>query len=109
MVLFGSYAYGTPNADSDVDILVVSDKRGSRYAQTVSICQAVMAPFPLDLIVRSQAEMGGEVRGGECFMEEIARQGLVLYDADNRAMGEKGRRRLRHRFAAAPVAQAVTI
>src|SRR6266481_5663415 len=51
IILFGSHAYGTPHADSDVDILVVMAAR-NQHDQAVKIRGAVEAPFPMDLIVR---------------------------------------------------------
>ena len=36
IILFGSYAYGTPNEDSDIDLLIVKDTdkgRVDRYGQ----------------------------------------------------------------------------
>ncbi len=58
IILFGSYAYGTPNEDSDVDLLVVMPTRDER-AQVVRIRYRLTAPFPLDLIVRTPKEMRG--------------------------------------------------
>src|SRR6266446_10170824 len=52
IILFGSHAYGTPHADSDVDILVVMPAR-NQIDQACRIDDAVDAPFPLDLIVRT--------------------------------------------------------
>ena len=52
IILFGSYAYGTPHADSDVDILVVMPAR-NQLDQAVRIRWKVPAPFPMDLIVRT--------------------------------------------------------
>src|SRR5260370_41881683 len=52
IILFGSYAYGTPHADSDVDILVIMPPRnGPDHAVRISL--AVEPPFPLDPIVRT--------------------------------------------------------
>src|SRR6266404_7539368 len=51
IILFGSHAYGTPNADSDVDLLVVMPAR-DRHAQAVRILYRLAAPFPVDLLVR---------------------------------------------------------
>src|SRR2546427_12348769 len=51
IILFGSHAYGTPHADSDVDILVIMPAR-NQLDQAFQIRLAVQAPFPLDLIVR---------------------------------------------------------
>src|SRR5439155_1237359 len=52
IILFGSYAYGKPHRDSDVDLLVVMPA----WNETSKACQirlAVHHPFPLDLIVRT--------------------------------------------------------
>ena len=56
IILFGSYAYGTPNEDSDVDLLVVMPAR-NQHDQSVRIHWRLAAPFPLDLIVRTPKEM----------------------------------------------------
>src|SRR5216110_2352214 len=52
IVLFGSHAYGTPHADSDVDILVVMPCR-NQVSQASRIRLAVPRRFPMDLIVRT--------------------------------------------------------
>ncbi len=54
--MFGSYAYGTPNEDSDVDILVIMRAR-NQLDQAYKIRCAVSAPFPMDLIVRTPHSM----------------------------------------------------
>src|SRR5437016_30552 len=56
VILFGSYAYGTPHDDSDVDILVVMPAR-NEIDQAVRIRLAVPAPFPMDLIVRTPIDL----------------------------------------------------
>jgi len=58
IILFGSQAYGTPHADSDVDILVVMPARSQR-SQAYIICLALDAPFPMDLIVRTPDSHSG--------------------------------------------------
>src|SRR5213596_1178318 len=52
IILFGSHAYGTPHADSDVDILVIMPAR-NQIDQAVRIDRVLDPPFPLDLIVRT--------------------------------------------------------
>ena len=56
IILFGSHAYGTPHADSDVDILVVMSAR-NELDQAVRIRLTVDYNFPLDLIVRTPANL----------------------------------------------------
>src|SRR6266566_2076458 len=56
IILFGSYAYGTPHDDSDVDLLVVMPAR-NEIDQAVKIRLAIPAPFPMDLIVRTPNDL----------------------------------------------------
>jgi predicted nucleotidyltransferase len=93
IILFGSHAYGTPHEDSDVDILVVMPAR-NQIDQAVRIDQAIDAPFPLDLIVRTPRNLAWRVQEGDSFLCEIMARGKVLYEKNDARMGAKGRRRL---------------
>src|SRR5215831_12466029 len=93
IILFGSYAYGTPHADSDVDILVIMPAR-NEIDQAVRIDRAIDPPFPLDLIVRTPKNMDWRLREGDWFLREIVAKGKVLYEKANGRMGAKSRKRL---------------
>jgi predicted nucleotidyltransferase len=93
IILFGSYAYGKPHADSDVDILVVMPAR-NQVDQAVRIDQAIDAPFPLDLIVRTPKTLNWRMQEGDSFLREIVAQGKILYEKTHKGMGAKSRRRL---------------
>jgi predicted nucleotidyltransferase len=80
IILFGSYAYGTPNEDSDVDLLVVMPTR-NQHSQAVRILWRLAAPFPLDLLVRTPKEMKWRLEEGESFTTTIVTKGKVLYSA----------------------------
>src|SRR5438876_12010130 len=88
IILFGSYAYGTPNEDSDVDILVIMPTR-NQHDQAFKIRLAVEAPFPMDLIVRKPKEIKWRLEEGESFTTEIVTRGKVLYEKDDQRVGEE--------------------
>ena len=96
IVLFGSYAYGTPHADSDVDILVVMPARNQRD-QAFQIHWTIQPPFPLHLLVRTPKNLQWRLAEGESFLMEVLSKGKVLYEANNQGMGSKGRSRLGYR------------
>jgi predicted nucleotidyltransferase len=98
IILFGSYAYGTPHVDSDVDILVIMPCR-NQLDQSVRISLAIDPPFPLDIIVRTPHNMQWRLAEGESFLTEITTKGKVLYEKDDAGLGTQGRKRLsaRHR------------
>src|SRR5271154_6311228 len=93
IILFGSYAYGTPHADSDVDILVIMPAR-NQLDQAVKIELACDPPFPLDIIVRTPHNIQWRLAEGESFLREITTKGKVLYEKDHAGMGAKSRKRL---------------
>jgi predicted nucleotidyltransferase len=92
IILFGSYAYGTPHADSDVDILVVMPAR-NRLDQACKIHWALQPCFPLDIIVRTPKEMKWRLEEGESFLTEVMTKGKVLYEKDDSRVGAKSRGR----------------
>jgi predicted nucleotidyltransferase len=81
IILFGSYAYGCPTEDSDVDLLVIMPFRGRANKKAVEIDLRVRRSFPMDLLVRTPAKVRQRVKLGDWFMREILEKGKVLYDA----------------------------
>ena len=84
VILFGSYAYGRPTPDSDVDLLVVKDIDGSPVAEATRIRRAVrhlrhsVSNLPLDIMVRDRKDLDARLAQGADFHEEIIRKGLVI-------------------------------
>lgn len=85
VILFGSYAYGTPNDDSDVDLFVVMESNQSIRARTIQLSEILYPrPFPLDIITRTPAELKERLEIGDCFFKEIVTKGKVLYERVSR-------------------------
>jgi predicted nucleotidyltransferase len=81
VILFGSYAYGKPTRDSDVDLLVITSFVGRSVEKSVEIQLKVRPPFPVDLLVRTPEKIQERLEMGDCFMREILTKGKVLYEA----------------------------
>jgi len=90
VILFGSHAYGTPHADSDVDILVVMPAR-NELAQAMRIRLSVDYHFPLDLLVRTPKNLAWRLAEGDGFLKEIMTKGEVLYEKDDSRVGAESR------------------
>src|SRR5438132_8478608 len=82
IILFGSHAYGTPHADSDVDILVVMPCR-NELDQALKIRLAVDYHFSLDLLVRTPKNLAWRLAEGDWFLREIVAKGKVLYEKND--------------------------
>jgi predicted nucleotidyltransferase len=93
IILFGSYAGGTPTPDSDVDLLVIMPTR-NQIEQAVRIDEAIeRRGFPLDLLVRTPKCLETRLKWGDWFLQDIVTRGKVLYEKDHRSMAPQSRTR----------------
>lgn len=83
IILFGSYAYGKPTEDSDVDVLVVISFNGRNPEKATEIWMAVKPKFPVDIMVRKPAELRKRLKMGDFFFQDVVNKGKVLYEAVN--------------------------
>jgi predicted nucleotidyltransferase len=89
IILFGSYAYGKPSDHSDVDLLVVMPYDRRKGRMSLKIRQAMDYDFPLDLLVRTPAELRQRLQWGDCFIQEILSNEKVLYEGAHARVGKK--------------------
>ena len=85
IILFGSYAYGKPIADSDVDLLVVASFQDHPWDQAARLRAQLQTPMPVDLLVRTPEYVRERIRMGDFFMKEITTRGKVIYEASHSA------------------------
>ena len=76
VILFGSYAYGTPTEDSDVDMFVVMEAQ----QQVSEMQKRLPRRIPLDLHVRCPADIAYRVAHNDWFLREVFEKGDVLYE-----------------------------
>lgn len=87
IILFGSYAYGTPTDDSDVDLLVSLPFEGQGFRKSLEILNKTNPRFPVDLLVRTPEQIKQRLALNDFFMLEIVEKGKVLYEAAHARMG----------------------
>ncbi len=81
IILFGSYAYGTPTPDSDVDLLVVMETAAPATERYLAVCRLLRPrPFPVDILVKTPQEIEQSLKKGDFFIKEIVTRGKVLYE-----------------------------
>lgn len=92
IVLFGSYAYGTPHAESDVDLLVIMPAYDV-VGKAIRISGAFDRLFSHSIIVRTPRHIERGLREDDCdwFLREVMEKGKVLYEAPHRAIGSQSR------------------
>lgn len=80
IILFGSYAYGTPHEESDVDLLVVIPCRNPGDMAFKIRC-TIDPPFAAHIVVRTPYAMAWRLREGDSFLREVVAKGKVIYES----------------------------
>ena len=83
IILFGSYAYGKPRPESDVDLLVVMETPLKESRQALQIRQEISPMFGVDILVYTPQHLGKRISWGDSFLQEILQQGEVLYESSH--------------------------
>jgi predicted nucleotidyltransferase len=83
IVLFGSYAYGTPHRDSDFDLLIIQDAKEPPRERRFKVRKTIW-PLPIKTSVEpfvfTQAELDTRLNMGDQFVKEIIEHGMTLYE-----------------------------
>lgn len=82
IILFGSHAWGTPNGDSDIDLLViVPERRETPYQPAVRAYRALPRDrtVPTDVLVKTRAESDRYRHLYAAPEYQISEQGRILY------------------------------
>lgn len=79
--LFGSYAWGTPNEDSDLDLLVVVNESNEKsHRRTIPGIHALWGlEIAKDLLVYTQQEFNDRVSYETTLVHKVGIYGKVLY------------------------------
>jgi len=85
IILFGSHAYGKPNDDSDIDLLIIKkipEKKVRDYriqAKKLLWEKFKQQNLHFDIIVDSQERINERINIGDLFYEEIYNKGQIIY------------------------------
>ncbi|MCX7706650.1 MAG: nucleotidyltransferase domain-containing protein [Anaerolineae bacterium] len=81
IILFGSHAWGIPEDDSDIDLLVITrdspERPAQRSARAYRSLRGLMVPT--DIIVKTRAEVDRYRRVRASLESEALERGRVLY------------------------------
>ena len=87
IILFGSYAYGNPTPDSDVDLLVIMKTKAREIDRYLAVSNLLYPrQFPVDILVKTPKEIESDSRKkGNFFLREILTKGKVIYERPRRS------------------------
>jgi uncharacterized protein len=80
IILFGSYAYGSPDEESDIDLCIITDENKRKLDLMREIRMSLKGvKYPLDILVYKKAEFDYRSDSNTSLENHINRQGIVLY------------------------------
>jgi len=79
VIWFGSRVWGAPTEWSDFDLLVVFPEVVSPIGKAIEIVQTLQLELPVDLVIRTSADVQRLVAAGDPFLGRICSHGLVLH------------------------------
>lgn len=74
IILFGSYAYGTPNKNTDVDLFILKPTKKSRIDRFVEVKRIIYDPkieLVFSPLVYTPKEVKGRISLGDDFVRDI--------------------------------------
>jgi len=80
IILFGSYAWGKPNENSDVDLFIVkktNKRKTDRHLEVDKILSD--RNIPLDILVYTPQEIKNRMLLEDFFVKNIIQQGKTIY------------------------------
>jgi len=81
IILFGSFAYGTPTSDSDIDLLIVMDTKQQPHKRAVPVRKALRdLGIPKDVIIKTPEEFARFKDIVGSIIYSAAHRGKVLYE-----------------------------
>jgi predicted nucleotidyltransferase len=84
VILFGSYAEGNPNYDSDLDILIIKESDKPRYQRSNEIRKYLLGTMlPMDILVYTEKELDDEMKIDYSFIHQAMKTSIILYERNN--------------------------
>jgi len=78
IILFGSYAYGNPQKNSDIDLFIIMDTDIPVRKQASLIRAELGDSIPIDVIVRTPQQVEERIKLGDFFIKQIIKKGVPL-------------------------------
>lgn len=81
IILFGSYAAGNPNNDSDIDLLIIKDTDLPRHKRSFDIQKSLIGSMiPMDILVYTTKEFEQEKNEKNSFLYTAIKTSKILYE-----------------------------
>jgi predicted nucleotidyltransferase len=80
VILFGSYARGEAEENSDVDLMIIAESQQPRFKRSRELYKLLRPhPFGMDILVYTPREIEKGKRSPHSFVSTVLKEGKTLY------------------------------
>ena len=81
IIIFGSFAWGKPGSDSDLDIFLLKKTKKTPRERRLEVGRILLdRRIPIDILVYTPREAKNRLELGDFFIEEIFKKGKLIYE-----------------------------
>lgn len=84
IILYGSYAYGKPDKDSDIDLFIIKETRKRRIERFCDVSRLLrdIKGISIQPVVFTKDEIAKRLELEDDFIKKILAKGEVLYESE---------------------------
>ncbi len=81
IILFGSFAWGKPTKDSDVDLMIIKQIRKNKRQAQINLARLLFGQgVPVDTLIYTPREIKKRLELKDFFIQDIFKKGKILYE-----------------------------
>lgn len=80
IILFGSFAWGRPTRDSDVDLFIIKKNKKSFLEEQRKVRRIINGEIAADILIHTPLEVKKRLNLGDFFYRDIISKGKYLYE-----------------------------
>lgn len=80
VILFGSYAKGSYDPFSDIDLIIIKKTRKRFLDRLKDVLMIIKPNYAIDILVYTPQEFRKMVSQGNLFLEYVLKEGKVIYE-----------------------------
>ncbi len=82
IIIFGSYAWGSPSKDSDLDLFIIKETKEKHRERAVNLRRILSKEnefVAMDILVYTPEELAQRSKIGDSFIGKILKKGKLVY------------------------------
>lgn len=79
IILFGSFAYGRPKKNSDVDLMIIKKTKERPIQRMMNAAKLVKSPLGTDILIYTPKEWETALKEQNYFIKEVEKKGKIVY------------------------------